>query len=143
MNKRQFVQQREPAWRQFERLVSRLGSVSNTERTRRLALHILPAEERDADQTKKTQRAAIAVSAFGVFVSAVLLVFYVHPYQAATGTLRSGNQLDWLSGEALLSLGWAALFVPCGIAAYRMIGRAYSPVDEGAPQAVRAQQESD
>lgn len=28
MNKRQFVQQREPAWRQFERLVSRLGSVS-------------------------------------------------------------------------------------------------------------------
>lgn len=122
--------------------VSRQGSVSETERARRLALHVLPAEERDAEQAKKTQRAAIAVSVFGVAVSAVLLVFYVHPYQSATGTLRDGSQLDWLSGEALLSLGWAVLFVPCGIAAYRMIGRSYAPAEGGAPQTGRTEQES-
>ncbi len=105
--------------------VSRLGTVTDTERARRLALHVLPAEERDAGQAKKTQWAAIGVAVFGVFVSAVLMVFYVLPYQSATGTLRDGNQLDWLTAEALLALGWAALFVPLGIAAYKMIGRSY------------------
>jgi len=75
-------------------------------------------------------------------VSAVLLVFYVYPYQSATGTLRDGNQLDWLSGEALLSLGWAVLFVPMGIAAYQIIGRSYAPAEDGAPQTGRTPQDS-
>ena len=57
------------------------------------------------------------MSTFGVLVSAALIAFYVRSYQFATGTLREGNRLDWLTGESLLSLGWAVLFVPCGIAA--------------------------
>jgi len=106
--------------------VSRLGSVTEIERARRLALHILPAEERDPKQTKKTQWVAIGVAFFGVFVSAAMIVFYVLPYQRATGTLRAGDRLDWLTGEALLALGWAVLFVPCGIAAYKIVGRSYA-----------------
>jgi hypothetical protein len=106
--------------------VSRLGSVTETERARRLALHILPAVERDTQQTKKTQRAAIGVALFGALVSAAMIVFYVQPYQSATGTLRAGGRLDWLTGEALLALGWAAIFVPWGFAAYKMVGRAYA-----------------
>ena len=47
------------------------------------------------------------------------------PYQAATGTLLPGGRLDWFTAEALLSLAWAALYLPCGIAAYKMIGRSY------------------
>ena len=58
-------------------------------------------------------------------VSTLLIAFYALPYQIATGTLRDGNRLDWWTGEALLSLGWAVLFVPWGIAAYKMVGRAY------------------
>ena len=113
--------------------VSRLGTVTDTERANRLALHNLPAEERDAEQAKKTQWAAIGVAVFGVFVSALLIVFYVLPYQSATGTLRDDNQIDWLTGEALLSLGWAALFVPWGIAAYKMIGRSYGTDEQPKP----------
>lgn len=105
--------------------ISRLGDVSETERARRLALHQLPDDERDPVQAKRTQWAAAAVSVFGVGVSALLLICYVYPYQAATGTLRAGNQLDWFTAEALLSLAWAALFVPCGVIAYKMIGRSY------------------
>jgi len=116
--------------------VSRLGTVTDTERAHRLALHNLPAEERDAEQAKKTQWAAIGVAVFGVFVSALLIVFYVLPYQAATGTLRDGNRLDWLTGEALLSLGWAVLFVPWGIAAYKMVGRFYG-TDEQSKLGIR------
>jgi tryptophan-rich sensory protein len=73
-----------------------------------------------------------------VFVSAMLIAFYVLPYQFATGTLRDGNRLDWLSSEAILALGWAVLFVPCGIAAYKMIGRSYAtdehPTASGPPR---------
>jgi Na+/proline symporter len=105
--------------------VSRLGEVSETERARRLALHRLPEEERDAAKTRATQWGAIAVAVFGVCVSALLIVYYIYPYQAATETLAAGQQLDWFTAEALLSLAWAALFVPWGIAAYTMIGRAY------------------
>ena len=73
------------------------------------------------------------MAVFGVFVSALLIVFYVLPYQSATGTLRDDNQIDWLTGEALLSLGWAALFVPWGIAAYKMIGRSYGTDEQPKP----------
>ena len=54
------------------------------------------------------------------------MVFYVRPYQFASGTLRDGNRLDWLTGEVFLSLGWAALFVPLGVVAYKLIGRSYA-----------------
>ena len=117
--------------------VSRLGQVTDTERERRLALHRLPREDRDAGQTRKTQRAALGVSAFGALTSVLLLVYYVHPYQAARGTLRGGESLDWLTGEAILSLSWALLFVPWGLAAYRMIGRAYASPEPKAPNSRR------
>jgi len=110
--------------------VSRLGQVTDIERERRLELHRLPPEDRDAGQVRMTQRVALGVSVFGVLMSVLLLVYYVRPYQAASGTLRGGDALDWLAGESLLSLSWALLFVPCGIAAYRMIGRAYASPSE-------------
>jgi Na+/proline symporter len=106
--------------------VSRFDSVTDTERARRLALHSLSDDERDDEQAKKTRWAAIGVAIFGVFTSVALIAIYVRPYQAATGTLRDGDRLDWLTGEALLSLGWAAIYVPLGIAACKMIGRSYA-----------------
>jgi Na+/proline symporter len=105
--------------------ISRIGEVSETERARRLELHQIPAEERDASKAKRTQWAALSVSVFGVCVSVVLLIYYVRPYQSATGTLLAGGRLDWFTVEALLSLAWAALYLPWGIIAYRMVGRSY------------------
>ena len=109
--------------------LSRLGPVTEAERAHRLALHELPAEERDPGQTKRTQRVAIWVVVFGGSVSAALIVLYVLPYQLATGTVGSGQGLDWWTGEALASLGWAAIYVPWGIAAYKLIGRSYGRDD--------------
>jgi sodium/pantothenate symporter len=110
--------------------VSRLGTVSDTERAHRLALHKIPAEECDAEQLKKSQWAAIGVAVFGVAVSALLLALYVFPYQAATGTLRDGQHLDWLTGEALAAAGSALLFVPLGIMTYKVIGRSYGTKEQ-------------
>jgi sodium/pantothenate symporter len=104
--------------------ISRRGTVTDTERAYRIALHDLPDEERDPVETKKTQRAAAYVVVFGVSVSALLLFLYVLPYQSATDTLRDGK-LDWLTAEALLSLSWAVLFATLGVFAYKAIGRSY------------------
>jgi hypothetical protein len=69
-----------------------------------------------------------------VDLGSLLLVFlYVFPYQAATDTLGAGGHTDWLTGEALLSLAWAGIFVPLGIFAYRAVGRGYGTGEKGEP----------
>ena len=69
--------------------------------------------------------AAIGVAACGLLLSCLLIAFYVMPFQEAKGVLLEGGRLDWKSGEALLALGWAVLYVPCGIGACWVIGRSY------------------
>jgi len=102
------------------------GNVTDTQRARRIALHEVPEEDRDDRETKTTQWSAIGVAACGIFLTAMLLIFYVLPYQRTTGTLSDGGGLDWWTGETLLALMWAGLFVPWGIMAYQMVGRSYS-----------------
>jgi Na+/proline symporter len=106
--------------------LSRLGKVTDVERARRMTLHEVPEEDRDTAQARKTQWSAIGVALSGIFVTTMLLLFYVLPYQQATGTLREGGGLDWWTVEALLAMTWAGLFVPWGIMAYKMIGHSYS-----------------
>jgi hypothetical protein len=100
--------------------------VTDVQRARRQTLHEVPEEDRDTAQARKTQWSAIGVALSGIFLTAMLLLFYVLPYQQATGTLREGGQLDWWTVEALLAMTWAGLFVPWGIMAYKMIGHSYS-----------------
>ena len=106
--------------------LSYLGNVTDTQRARRIALHQVPEEDRDDRETKATQWSAIGVAVSGIFLTAMLLIFYVLPYQRITGTLSDGGGLDWWTGETLLALMWAGLFVPWGIMAYQMVGRSYS-----------------
>jgi sodium/pantothenate symporter len=107
--------------------VSRMGTVTDVERAHRLALRRTPADERDVRQVRWTQGAAIGVAASGLLLSCLLIVFYVMPFQEAKGVLLEGERLDWRSGEALLALGWAALYIPCGVGACWVIGRSYGP----------------
>ena len=66
------------------------------------------------------------VAASGLAIAAVLVNFYVIPYQSITGVLIDGRQVDWFTGEALFALGWAALFLIFGTLAYRVIRRSYA-----------------
>jgi hypothetical protein len=101
------------------------GGGADAERAHRLALHEVPADEYDFRQMRWTQGAAIGVAASGLVLSYLLIVFYVTPYQEARGVPMEGGRLSWRTGEALLALGWAALYVPCGFVACWMIGRSY------------------
>ncbi|NQY63802.1 MAG: sodium:solute symporter family protein [Alteromonadaceae bacterium] len=107
-------------------LVSHFDKVSNTEHSRRLALHKTPDKERCKKQAKRTQWAAIAVIVFGISLSVLQLTYYVYPYQSATGTLATGELINWFSIETFLALCWAGIFVPFGIITYKIIGRSYA-----------------
>jgi sodium/pantothenate symporter len=107
-------------------VLSHLGNVTDVQRARRMTLHEVPEEDRDDAQARKTQWSAIGVALSGIFVTAMLLRFYVLPYQRATDTLREGGGLNWWTVEAVLAMAWAGLFVPWGIMAYKMIGHSYS-----------------
>jgi Na+/proline symporter len=113
--------------------LSRQGVVTDTERERRLGLHELPEEERNAEQAQRTQWAAVGVGLLGVLLMAALLYFQVLPYQAATGTLRESGRLDWWTGEALMALACLALFVPLGVATYKIVGRSYASKEPSPP----------
>ena len=67
--------------------VSRIGTVRDVERAQRLALRQTPLDERDARQVRWSQGAAIAVAASGLLLSGLLIVFYVVPFQEASGAL--------------------------------------------------------
>ncbi|NQY33628.1 MAG: sodium:solute symporter family protein [Alteromonadaceae bacterium] len=107
-------------------LVSRFDNVSNIERSRRFELHQIPDKENCKKQAKRTQMAAIAVILFGIILSVLQLVYYVYPYQSATGTLAADNQINWFHIETFLALCWAGIFVPFGILTYKVIGRSYA-----------------
>ena len=108
-------------------LVSRRGTVTAKERAYRLNLHATPPAECNASQVRGTRWAAIVVVVSGFAISVMLINFYVIPYQAITETLIDGQQVDWLTGEAIFALTWAALFSIFGILAYRVILRSYAP----------------
>lgn len=108
-------------------LVSRKGTVSREERDYRMRLHETPASEIDAAKTGITLWAPMLVVAYGVVMPFLLLRFYVRPYQQGTGELTADGGINWLTGEAILPLTWALLYIPLGIIVYRVIRRGYDP----------------
>ena len=67
-----------------------------------------------------------------IFIIGVIFITFgsasgqVLPYQRGTGQLLAGGSIDWATGEAVLSLCWAALYVPLGIVTYKVIRDAYA-----------------
>ncbi|MDA0707299.1 MAG: sodium:solute symporter family protein [Proteobacteria bacterium] len=110
--------------------VSRLTIVSEKEKSYIQKLHQAPAEEIDSKRTRTTYFASTVLIANGLIMPFVLINYYVHPYQSATGTLLPDGSLDWFTGEAILALCWFALYVPLGVFAISVIRKAYGPVQK-------------
>jgi sodium/pantothenate symporter len=56
----------------------------------------------------------------------LLIRFYVIPYQTAAGRLLTDGSIDWWTGEALLALSTAVLYIPLGLISAAVIRRRYS-----------------
>jgi sodium/pantothenate symporter len=86
-------------------LVSRRGTVSETERSYRLTLHQVPPEELDALEIRRTLRWPTVLMAGGGLLAIAMVAGYALPYREATG---EGT------GELLLSLGCGLILIGCG-----------------------------
>ena len=108
-------------------IVSRLGEVTPVEVEYRARLHRTPQEDYDTVKTRRTLIAPLFLVAYGCVMPFLLINYYVLPYQAATGRLATSGGLNLLTGEALLALSSAALYIPLGLVCVYVIRRRYSP----------------
>ena len=109
--------------------VSRHTTVS-TEESRYLAnLHVRPVDEIGPRRTRTTLIAPVVLLVVnGLLLPVMLTVYYVIPYQRATGMLSPDGSLDWATGEMALMVSWSVIWIGVAVFAIRYIRRAYSPV---------------
>ena len=108
--------------------VSRMGKVTRSEALYRMRLHRAPKEEYDFAKTKTTMVAAIALMIFGAVMPFVMIFNYVIPYQRGTGQLLANGFVNLATGEAVLACSWAAIYIPLGLIAVRLIWHSYGPI---------------
>jgi hypothetical protein len=70
---------------------------------------------------------AVLIIVNGFVLPILLTVYYVLPYQRATGTLTPAGSLDWATGEMALMVSWSAIWIALGVFAIGYILKAYDP----------------
>jgi sodium/pantothenate symporter len=110
-------------------VVSRVTSPSHEESRYLKKLHERPVDEIGPRRTRITLIApAVLLVVNGFLLPVMLTVYYVMPYQRATGALSPDGSLDWATGEMALMLSWSVIWIGVALFAIRYIRRAYSPV---------------
>ena len=108
-------------------IVSRQTTVSDAESKYLSDLHIRPDDEIGPRRTRTTLIAPIVVTVIKAFIiPACLTVWYVKPYQAATGQLMPDGSLNLMTGEMGLMVSWTVIWLAVGLFSIRYIKRAYS-----------------
>lgn len=116
-------------------VISRRTERREVERAYLEHLHSTPADELDEAMLRTTLRLPWALIAINAILMPVLLgVFYVYPYQRATGATL-GGMLDPFTGEFALLVSWFLIYGVVGFVALRMIRASYG--SGAAPQAPR------
>ena len=109
-------------------VVSRRTTVSAAEKRYLAKLHERPASEVGQRRTRITLIApAVLIIVNGFVLPILLTVYYVLPYQRATGTLTPAGSLDWATGEMALMVSWSAIWIALGVFAIGYILKAYDP----------------
>ncbi|MBT4518985.1 MAG: sodium:solute symporter family protein [Halieaceae bacterium] len=108
-------------------LVSRRGKVTRPEAIYRMRLHRTPRSDCDLRKTKTTLLAPIFLVAYGCIMPLVFINYYVLPYQRGAGQLLADGTINWASGETILALSTAALYIPLGLISVWIIWHRYSP----------------
>ena len=110
--------------------ISRGQSPSNEEQAYLARLHQTPLEDRKLSQTRITLIAPALLVVYGIAMPFLLLHFYVKPYQRGSGSILSGDALNWGEAEPWIAFGPAALFIPLGLIATVTIWRRYRPASK-------------
>ena len=109
-------------------VVSRKTTVTAVEAKNLEKLHETPDDEVDYKRTRTTVIAPTILMLYGPIMSILMVIYYVFPFQRATGTLLEGDSINWFTGEAILAVSWAFIYVALGFFAIKIIRGNYSPL---------------
>ena len=110
-------------------IVSRYTTVSEAEVSYLEELHKRPTDEVGHRRTRTTLIAPIVVLLVnGILAPVLLTLYYVIPYQRATGALRTDGSLDWATGEMALMMSWSVIWIGVAVFAFAYIRKAYAPI---------------
>ena len=98
-------------------VLSRMGEVSREERVFRMRLHRTPESELDPQKVKLTRRIPAILIIYSLVFTAVFMLWYIRPYQEATGT-------DAMAEIIVLSIG-PVLWISTALFARWMIRKSY------------------
>ena len=113
-------------------LVSRRTKVSDEEASYLANLHVRPADEVDALQTRRTLIAPVVLLIVnGVLMPWFLFEQYLRPYQAATGQLQADGSVNIYTGEFAVVASWVVLWTTAGLFSIWYIRRSYATPDPG------------
>ena len=114
-------------------IVSRMTTVTGAEAAYLAELHVRPVDEVGRRRTRTTLIAPMVVLLLnGILAPVLLTLYYVLPYQRATGTLQADGTLDWWTGEMALMMSWSIIWIGVALFAFYYIRNAYTPISSQA-----------
>jgi len=107
--------------------VSRTGAVTEQEAQYRDALHRTPDTDYDLQKTKTTMLAPAALILYGCVMPLLLIKYYVIPYQTGVGQLLADGSVNLTTGEAILAMLSAPVYIILGLVVAKVVWSRYSP----------------
>ena len=107
--------------------ISKLGTVTAQEAQYREDLHRTPEIDCDLQKTKTTMLAPAALVLYGCVMPLLLIKYYVIPYQTGVGQLLADGSVDLTTGEAVLAMLSAPVYIILGLIVAKVVWGRYSP----------------
>lgn len=111
--------------------ISKRGTVSAQEEQYRKDLHRTPDVDRDLAKTKRTLWAPAFLIIYGCLMPLMLIKYYVIPYQTGVGQLLADGSVDLSTGESILAMLTAPVFIILGLIVAKVVWSRYSPRQTG------------
>jgi sodium/pantothenate symporter len=107
--------------------ISRRGNVTTQEAEYREYLHRTPDVDYDLQKTKTTLWAPAFLVIYGCVMPLLLIKYYVIPYQTALGQLLPDGTVDLSTGESVLAMLTAPVYIILALIVTKVVWTRYSP----------------
>ncbi|MDB2635428.1 sodium:solute symporter family protein, partial [Porticoccaceae bacterium] len=105
--------------------LSKRGTVSQQEVDYREHLHRTPQDDVDSKKTRITLWAPACLMLYGALMPLLIIEYYVLPYQRGTGRLLADGSLDLFTGEAILAMFTAPVYIGLGLIVALVVRKRY------------------
>lgn len=108
-------------------VLSKRGNVSEQEREYRKKIHRTPYADANLSKTKVTLWAPATLIIYGCLMPVLLINYYVIPYQMGAGELLANGSVDLTTGESILALMTAPVYIILGLIVWWVVRKRYKP----------------